>query len=256
MGIQKNLALIFTEVPTGLPVVGKHITVKDVGFDPERDAPVEGVTVELLYCSLDHFMRGLLREPVENEDVPEVMAGTRLGTPIRSEYSIGSVLKSRHPDFQPGDLILHRLPIQQFASVSLGRTHQAQRIPVDDGIDDVRHYLGALGMPGLTAYSGFYGIGRPKAGETIFVSSAASTVGQLVGQFAKSEGLNVIGSVGSEQKLQYILDELGFDQGFNYKKDTPLNQLKSLVPNGIQVYFDNVRVSQLLFNIFFEIYVI
>jgi NADPH-dependent curcumin reductase CurA len=251
MGIQKNLALIFTEVPTGLPVVGKHIAVKDVGFDLESDAPVDGVTVELLYCSLDHFMRGLLREPVEGEIVPEIMAGTGLGTALRSEFSIGKVLKSMHSDFGPGDLILHRLPIQQFVAVHLGQTHEARRIPVDDGIDDLRHYLGALGMPGLTAYSGLYGVGRLRAGETIFVSSAASTVGQLAGQFAKSEGLKVIGSVGSDEKLQYILNEVGFDQGFNYKTGRPLDELKNLAPSGIQIYFDNVRIYQFPPNMLF-----
>lgn len=240
MGRRRNLALIFTEVPTGPPIVDKHIAVKDIGFDLDLEPPPNDLIVELLFCSLDHFMRGLLREPVEGENVPEVMAGTPLGTPLRSEYSIGKVLRSGHPGFEPEDLILHRLPIQELCTVSLGSNHQARKIAKDEGIDP-RHYLGALGMPGLTAYSGLYGIGDPRPGESIFVSSAASTVGQLAGQFAKLQGLKVIGSVGSDEKMHYTLNELGFDHAFNYNNTCPLDQLKVLAPCGIQIYFDNVR---------------
>lgn len=95
-------------------------------------------------------------------------------------------------------------------------------------------------MPGLTAWSGLHKIGQPKKGETIFVSSAAGAVGQLVGQIAKREGLTVIGSVGSDEKLDFITKELGFDAGFNYKKEKPAEALPKLAPNGIDIYFENV----------------
>ena len=106
-------------------------------------------------------------------------------------------------------------------------------------------FTGALGMPGLTAYSSLYDIGKPVKGETIFISAASGAVGQLVGQLAKHEGLTVIGSVGSDEKLDYIVKELKFDGGFNYKKEKPADALKRLAPNGIDIYYENVGGEQL-----------
>lgn len=99
-------------------------------------------------------------------------------------------------------------------------------------------------MPGLTAYSSLYEIGKPQKGETIFISSAAGAVGALVGQIAKHEGLKVIGSVGSDEKLKYITEELGFT-GFNYKTEKSLDALKRLAPDGIDIYYENVGGEQL-----------
>merc|ERR1712169_44172 len=109
---------------------------------------------------------------------------------------------------------------------------------------DLGLFLGPLGMPGLTAWSGLHKIGKPQKGETIFVSSAAGAVGQVVGQIAKREGLTVIGSVGSDEKLEFI-KQLGYDGGFNYKKESPFDALKRLAPNGIDIYFENVGGSHL-----------
>ncbi|KAJ5146899.1 hypothetical protein N7526_000251 [Penicillium atrosanguineum] len=95
-------------------------------------------------------------------------------------------------------------------------------------------------MPGLTAYSSLYEIGKPKKGETIFVSAASGAVGQIVGQLAKHEGLKVIGSVGSDDKLEYITKTLGFDGGFNYKTEKPADALARLTPQGIDIYYENV----------------
>jgi len=110
---------------------------------------------------------------------------------------------------------------------------------------DPAMFIGALGMPGLTAYSSFYEIGQPKKGEIIFVSSASGAVGQLVGQLAKHEGLTVIGSVGDDRKLEFITKDLGFDGGFNYKKEKPAEALKRLAPDGIHIYYENVGGEQL-----------
>lgn len=100
-------------------------------------------------------------------------------------------------------------------------------------------------MPGLTAYSSFYEIGKPVKGETIFISSASGAVGQLVGQLAKHEGLKVIGSVGSDDKLDYIIKDLKFDGGFNYKTEKAADALKRLAPDGIDIYYENVGGEQL-----------
>lgn len=108
------------------------------------------------------------------------------------------------------------------------------------GLEDIRDFLGALGMPGLTAYSSLYEIGKPQKGETIFVSAASGAVGQIVGQLAKHEGLRVIGSVGSDEKLEFIIKDLGFDAGFNYKTEKPSDALNRLAPEGIDIYYENV----------------
>lgn len=100
-------------------------------------------------------------------------------------------------------------------------------------------------MPGLTAYSSLYAIGKPKKGETIFISAASGAVGQIVGQLAKHEGLRVIGSVGSDDKLDYIIKELNFDGGFNYKTEKPLDALRRLAPDGVDIYYENVGGEQL-----------
>lgn len=110
-------------------------------------------------------------------------------------------------------------------------------------------FLGALGMPGLTAYSSFYEIGKPKKGEVIFISAASGAVGQIVGQLAKREGMVVIGSVGSDAKLAFIKEKLSFDAGFNYKTEKPEEALKRILGElgkaGVDVYYDNVGGEQL-----------
>ena len=99
-------------------------------------------------------------------------------------------------------------------------------------------------MPGLTAFSSFYEIlgdtSTLKKGNVILISAASGAVGQIVGQIAKKEGLVVIGSVGDDKKLDYIIKELGFDAGFNYKKEKPADGLKRCAPNGIDIYYENV----------------
>lgn len=110
---------------------------------------------------------------------------------------------------------------------------------------DPRFFIGPMGMPGLTAYSSLYDIGKPVKGETIFISAASGAVGQLVGQLAKHEGLRVVGSVGSDKKLDYIVKELNFDGAFNYKKENPSDALQRLAPNGVDIYYENVGGEQL-----------
>ncbi|RIB25040.1 hypothetical protein C2G38_2068424 [Gigaspora rosea] len=102
------------------------------------------------------------------------------------------------------------------------------------------HFLGLLGIPGMSAYVGLNKIGQPKKGETIFISTASGAVGQVVGQIAKIKGLRVIGSTGDDSKIKYLEEELKFDGAFNYKTCNTDEKLKELCPNGIDIYFDNV----------------
>lgn len=138
-----------------------------------------------------------------------------------------------------GTLVRANTPIAEYVRLENPAAALAIKIPNQYNLD-LGLFLGPLGMSGLTAWSSLYKIGKPKKGETIFVSSAAGSVGQIVGQIAKHEGLTVIGSVGSDEKLDFIINELGFDSGFNYKKESPHDALKRLAPNGIDIYYENV----------------
>jgi NADPH-dependent curcumin reductase CurA len=112
---------------------------------------------------------------------------------------------------------------------------------VDPRLAPISTALGILGMPGLTAYFGLLDIGQPKAGETVVVSGAAGAVGSIVGQIAKIKGCRVVGIAGGDDKVRYIIDELGFDAAFNYKSTRQyVEKLHDLCPKGIDVYFDNV----------------
>jgi len=239
----RNLSLIFTKIPTGLPVPGEHITVKDVGFDLDAPAPKNGLVLETLYVSFDPYLRGLLRDP----SIKSYMPPFPLNTPMVAA-SLAKVVKSNLAGYAEGDIVRHLLPVQEY-NVFVAKYDEGQKpMKIDPtAVDDIRHYLGALGMPGLTAYSSLYEIGKPKRGETILVSSAAGAVGQLVGQLAKHEGLTVLGSVGSDEKLDFITKELGFDGGWNYKKERSTKEAIDRLTNGkgIDIFYDNVGGEQL-----------
>lgn len=193
------------------------------------------MTVKVHYVSFDPYQRGRMRSP----EIKSYAPAFDLNKPITNAV-VASVLKSDHANFKSGDKIV--LPYgntEEYSAVPKQLADGAQLLKNPYGIDE-RIFLGALGMPGLTAYSSFYEIGAPKKGETIFISAASGAVGQLVGQLAKHEGLKVIGSVGDDKKLEFITKELGFDGGFNYKKEKPLEALQRLAPNGIDIYYENV----------------
>ncbi|KAF2017712.1 NADP-dependent leukotriene B4 12-hydroxydehydrogenase [Aaosphaeria arxii CBS 175.79] len=237
----QNKGIIFKQVPTGWPVPGQDLTVEDRGFDIDQTPPEGGVTVRNHYASFDPYQRGRMRAPETKSYSPPF----ELGKPITNR-TIMKVIKSNSPKFQPGDVIISALPtpIEEYSVLSQPYTDKAWKLENPYNLDP-KIFLGALGMPGLTAYSSFYDIGQPKKGETIFISAASGAVGQIVGQLAKHEGLKVIGSVGDDKKLDFIVNELKFDAGFNYKKEKPADALARLAPNGIDIYYENVGGEQL-----------
>ncbi|KAK3950623.1 hypothetical protein QBC32DRAFT_216991 [Pseudoneurospora amorphoporcata] len=232
-----NKTLIFKKIPTGYPVPGEHLVIEDRGFDPDAAAPEGGLVLSILYASFDPYQRGRMRDANTKSYAPPY----HLNEPV-TNATVAKVLKSDHVDYKEGDLVIAHLPIAEYATLTKEQVGQTVQNKIDNkhNLKDLGLFLGPLGMPGLTAWSSYHEIGRPKKGETIFISSAAGAVGQVVGQIAKREGLKVIGSVGSDQKLDFILNELGFDGGFNYKKEKPLDALKRLAPEGIDIYYENV----------------
>ncbi|PQE29933.1 hypothetical protein CJF32_00000609 [Rutstroemia sp. NJR-2017a WRK4] len=231
----QNKGIIFKQVPQGLPVPGKDLTVEAREFDLEQAPPAGGVTTKNFYASFDPYQRGRMRPA----NVKSYSPPFTLGEPI-TNGAVCKVIKSDHPNFKAGDLIFGgQVPTEEYSALAKPYADMMRKLNNPHNLDPV-HFLGALGMPGLTAYSSFYEIGKPVKGETIFISSAAGAVGQLVGQLAKHEGLKVIGSVGSEEKSEFITKELGFDAAFNYKKESPKDALKRLAPDGIDIYYENV----------------
>lgn len=236
----QNKGLIFKKVPSGWPVEGDHLVIEDRGFDLNAQPPHNGITTQNLHVSFDPYQRSRMRAPEEESYSPPF----ELGKPITNS-AVAKVLRSANSKFQEGDLVTGMLPTEEY-SIIPGEIANSMVRKLDNPYNvDPKLYVGALGMPGLTAYSSFYEIGTPKKGETIFISAASGAVGQIVGQLAKHEGLTVIGSVGSDEKLEFIKKDLNFDDGFNYKKEKASDALPRLAPKGIDIYYENVGGEQL-----------
>ena len=219
---------------------GQTFAVESRDFDLDSPPPKGGIMTKNFYVSFDPYQRGRMR-PVGKTTY---RAPFTIGEPITSP-TIAKVLKSDNPKFKEGDNIVAFAGTEQCSTI---RDELANSMcqKIENPYDlDYKLFLGALGMPGLTAYSSFYDIGKPKKGETIFISAASGAVGQLVGQLARQEGLTVIGSVGSDDKLKFIKEELGFDDGFNYKKEKPAEALERLAPKKLDIYYENVGGEQL-----------
>ncbi|KAI9805873.1 MAG: hypothetical protein M1825_000487 [Sarcosagium campestre] len=235
----QNKSLIFKALPDGWPVAGETLVIETTDFDVDQAPPKNGLTTRNNYMSYDPYQRGRLRKPEIKSYSPPYI----IGQPINNA-GIATVLKSDNAKFKPGDVVEGNIPAQEYSSLpeNLVASFKKFENPLDL---DPTLFTGALGMSGLTAYSSFYDIGKPKRGETIFISAASGSVGQIVGQLAKHEGLRVIGSVGDDAKLDFIKRELKFDDGFNYKKEDPFSALKRLAPEGIDIYYENVGGVQL-----------
>jgi NADPH-dependent curcumin reductase CurA len=176
--------------------------------------PTEGqVLVRNIFMSVDPYMRG--RMNAARSYAPPYAVGQ-----VLYGGAVGQVVASHTPAFAVGDIVLSNNGWREFfVSDGHGLGRIAPAAPLS-------YYLGVLGMPGLTAYVGLLDIGQPKAGETVFVSAASGAVGSVVGQLARIKGCRAIGSAGSDEKVRYLLDELGFDAAFNYKETPPEQALR------------------------------
>jgi NADPH-dependent curcumin reductase CurA len=149
---------------------------------------------------------------------------------------VGEVVESEHDGYDAGDLVTGEGAWADYATL-----HGDAVASVDPSVAPPETYLGALGMPGRTAYFGLLEVGEPKPGDTVVVSGAAGAVGSVVGQIAKKNGCRVVGFAGSDEKTAWLTDDLGFDAAINYKAtDDHRAALESAAPDGVDVYFDNV----------------
>ncbi len=185
------------------------------------------ILLKQTHMSLDPAMKGWMMEDRESY-IPPV----ELGDIMRSS-GVAQVLESNNDQFDVGDRVVGMIGWTEYA-VSQGQG--LQKLPPEVSEEAV---LCVLSLPGLTAYQGLVVIGKPKAGETLVVSGAAGSVGSMVGQIAKAEGLRVVGTAGSDEKCAWLTDDLGFDAAINYKSDDLAKQLRAATPNGVDLYFEN-----------------
>jgi NADPH-dependent curcumin reductase CurA len=209
--------------PRGLPVPDNFTLVRVELPRPGEDQ----VLVRNLFMSVDPYMRGRMN------DVPSYVSPFPLDQTLEGA-AVGEVIESRAPGIVPGDVVTSRLGWRE-CFVSGAREVRV----VDGNVRPLSAYLGALGMPGLTAWAGL-NLVDAKAGDRVFVSAAAGAVGHVAGQLAKLRGCRVIGSAGSPEKVTFLVRDLGFDAAFNYKDGNISEQLRAAAPDGIDVYFDNV----------------
>ena len=226
----QNKGLIYRKVPNGWPVEGQDLAIEDRPFEESAEPPQDGIITKNNYVSFDPYQRGRMRAPEKKSYQPPF----EIGKPITNS-TVAIIWKSSNAKFQPGELVTGMLGTEEYSFLPAELANTVVRKINNPFNLDPRLFIGALGMPGLTAYSSFYEIGAPKKGETIFISAASGAVGQIVGQLAKHEGLTVIGSVGSDEKLDFIKTALKFDEGFNYKKEKAWSALKRLAPNGKRI---------------------
>ncbi|RWR96737.1 2-alkenal reductase NADP+-dependent [Cinnamomum micranthum f. kanehirae] len=231
-----NKQILFRDFITGFPKESDMI-LKTGTIKLKVPEGSKAVVVKNLYLSCDPYMRTRMKIL----DTPYYIDSFTPGSPIVG-LGVAKVLDSGHPDFKAGDLVWGFTGWEEFSLLSAPETLSK----VTDTDVSLSYYTGLLGMAGLTAYAGFYELCSPKKGEYVFVSAASGAVGQVVGQFAKLMGCYVVGSAGSNQKVDLLKNKFGFDDAFNYKEEPDLNAaLKRCFPEGIDIYFENVGGSTL-----------
>lgn len=214
--------------PEGLPKLSDFQVITE--SVPELSAGE--ILLQTKFVSVDPYLRGRMN------DVKSYIAPFELHQPITSGV-IAEVIASKNKAYQEGDFVSGMLPWKE-KSVSNGEG----LLKVDGTKTPLSAYLGVLGMTGLTAYLGLTEIGKPKKGETLVVSGAAGAVGSVVGQIGKILGMRVVGVAGTDEKVNLLKTEFGYDEALNYNTtQNMVEALKLACPDGIDVYFDNVGGS-------------
>ncbi|MEM7500859.1 MAG: NADP-dependent oxidoreductase [Pseudomonadota bacterium] len=237
MGLRGTISssLVTPEVPVEYTAI-KLVKRPEISITPDLFEVVRLETPELqdgqclikqTHMSLDPAMKGWMMED-RNSYIPPV----ELGEIMRSS-GVAEVVESRNSDLPVGTRVAGLIGWTEYA-VTDGKGLN----PLPPGVPD-EAVLCVLSLPGLTAYQGLIEIGKPAAGETLFVTGAAGSVGSMVGQLGKAEGLRVVGTAGSDEKCRWIEDELGFDKGINYKDDDFAKQIAEATSDGVDVYFEN-----------------
>ncbi|PSB03304.1 NADP-dependent oxidoreductase [Merismopedia glauca] len=218
-----NQQILLKSRPTGEPIE-KDFALVETAIPELGQGEVLNRTI---YLSLDPYMRGRMSDRESYADPVElgkVMVGS----------TVSQVVKSNHPLFSVGDFVLGYDGWQTYG-IAKGETLRK----IDPNQVPISYALGITGMPGMTAYFALLDVGQAKPGETVVVSAASGAVGAVAGQIAKIKGCRAVGVVGTDEKCDYIVNELGFDACINRKTKDLSSALKAACPNGIDVYVDN-----------------
>ncbi|WP_459193129.1 NADP-dependent oxidoreductase [Halosimplex sp. J119] len=198
----------------------------------ETDVPEPGpgeVLVRTRYLSVDPYMRDRMSAAESYADPWEV------GDPLRAA-AVGEVVESNGAGFEAGDVVVGNLEWADYTAAP-----GTELTEVDPDLGPISTALGVLGMPGRTAYFGVREVAEPTAGDTFVVTGAAGAVGSIAGQIAGLSGARVVGFAGSDEKVEFLEDDLGFDAAINYKETDDYHAaLAEAAPDGVDAYFDNV----------------
>ena len=220
----QNTQILLSSRPQGEVTLDNFKTV----HNPVPDVRGGHIVVRNIWLSLDPYMRGRMN------DVKSYTPPFQLGEVLQGQ-AVGEVVASKHDNFSEGDLVTGMFGWENY---TLAEGEGVRKLTADGA--PLPYYLSILGVTGLTAYVGLFDIGKLQTGDNVFVSAAAGAVGSAVGQIAKLKGCRVVGTAGSDEKIDYLKNDLGFDDAFNYKT-APLNQaLAESCPDGIDLNFENV----------------
>ena len=221
---QQNKRVVLTAPLAGEPRPEDFKTVTE-----SMPEPAEGeMLIRHIYLSLDPYQRSMIAGrhgaagPLGEGEMP-------------TGEIVGQVVQSRHADFADGEYVRHFGGWQEY-SLSDG----TQTCAVNPEQAPLSTYVGVLGMPGLTAYASMIVLADVQAGQTVLVSAAHGPVGSMVGQIARQKGARAIGIAGSDEKCRLVVDELGFDACVNYKDEYYPGSLEDALPDGADIYHDNV----------------
>ncbi len=229
-----NRRILLVSRPEGEPT-SENFKLEEHGLPSLGEGQV---LVQHHYLSLDPYMRGRMSE-AKSYAAPQPLNEVMLGG------TVGEVVESNNPRFQVGDSVVGMGGWQEYAIIDSRQRGVLQK--VDTTTIPLSAYLGAVGMPGVTAWYGLTKIIEPKAGETVVVGAASGAVGSVVGQLAKQRGCRVVGIAGGPEKCRYVVEELGFDACVDYKQHREPKALgaalRTAAPQGIDGYFENVGGS-------------
>jgi len=210
--------------PPGMPTSDDfQVVEKDVGYPGPGEVLVQNV-----FMSVDPYMRGRMR------DRKSYVAPFGLGQTMTGG-AVGRVVESQVPSLLEGDWVLSDFGWREAFCCAGNEVTPLGKLQAPPSA-----YLGVLGMPGMTAYTGLFGAASMKDGETVFITGAAGAVGSVAGQIAKIKGCRVVGTAGSADKVRFLVDELGFDYAFDYHGGRHRDRIREGAPDGVDVFFDNV----------------
>lgn len=227
--IQAATEVHLKHYPVGVPQLSDF----DIVINPLPDLDSGQVLVRNHFMSVDPYMRIRMKQGA-GYMAPFVL------NQVMDGHAIGEVVESCCPRTPVGAIVTH------FSGWRDYFVCDSTELRVIDPVTSLHHYLGVMGMPGMTAYVGLLHIGLPKPGEVVFVSAASGAVGSVVCQLAKLQGCTVIASAGREDKIRWLVDVVGVDYVLNYRQEDVFTRLAQIAPGGIDVYFDNVGGDHLL----------